>query len=329
MQSKEMFKKSQAKNSSVKIDISSFYVELQAEFLPEPLILTILLDSKTPQAHHIFIEKNQKTKDPELTRQIRYLLFGEIKNKGYDWMVSFLGLMDTIKLQRGQNHSQEVVMAQYMLKMLTIFTNILVTNLIDLQLQRAKDGEQLGVIGFVQKLVHCLTQDDYQNIISKLHQLDAEIPTSTPRDSISKNACSYGCSLLKEFSFKYLTYGTVDVADQKLKLLLLEEYATIINSQIQATLQYEQIKLPQEANQKQREDLFNAFFKERAKKMNFKMMLLTDCIAIFKSKETGEPLSQHTVQERDDLVQYIKFFGEVIDIKSIAYHDIAQLSHEG
>ena len=56
-------------------------------------------------------------------------------------MVSFLGLMDTIKLQRGLNHSQEVVMAQYMLKMLTIFTNILVTNLIDLQLQRAKDGE--------------------------------------------------------------------------------------------------------------------------------------------------------------------------------------------
>ena len=42
-------------------DISSFFVELSVDFLPEPLILTILLDSKTPLAHHISIEKTNKT----------------------------------------------------------------------------------------------------------------------------------------------------------------------------------------------------------------------------------------------------------------------------
>ena len=59
MQSHEMFENSQAKKE-FRPDISSFFVELFVDFLPEPLILTILLDSKTPQAHHISVEKSPK-----------------------------------------------------------------------------------------------------------------------------------------------------------------------------------------------------------------------------------------------------------------------------
>lgn len=49
-------------------------------------------------------------------------------------MVSFLGLMDTIKLKpkRQAPLSKDLAMTQYMLKMLTIMTNILVGNLIAL-----------------------------------------------------------------------------------------------------------------------------------------------------------------------------------------------------
>lgn len=138
-----MFENSQAKKV-VKPDISSFFVELSLDFLPEPLILTILLDSKTPLAHHISIEKEPKTnaKEPAETTQIKDLLFGG--KKGYTWMASFLGLMDTIKLnkspimaasgsQKLSSGNRELIMTQYMLKMLTILTNILVGNLITLE----------------------------------------------------------------------------------------------------------------------------------------------------------------------------------------------------
>ena len=106
-----MFESSQEKKE-VRQEISSFFVELFVEFLPEPLILTILLDSKTDVAHHISIEKGAKT-GAESSKQITNLLFGG--KKGYDWMASFLGLMDTIKLKPKKTESvsglsREVVM---------------------------------------------------------------------------------------------------------------------------------------------------------------------------------------------------------------------------
>ena len=51
-------------------------------------------------------------------------------------MVSFLGLMDTVKLKpKVKQENKELQMTKYMLKMLTILTNILVTNLSSLELQ--------------------------------------------------------------------------------------------------------------------------------------------------------------------------------------------------
>lgn len=95
-----MFESSQAKKEA-RPEISSFFVELFVDFLPEPLILTILLDSRTDLAHHISIEKSPKaglaSAEPGSTNKIKNLLFGG--KKGYEWMASFLGLMDTIKLK--------------------------------------------------------------------------------------------------------------------------------------------------------------------------------------------------------------------------------------
>lgn len=71
------------------------------------------------------------------------MLFGG--NKGYEWMVSFLGLMDTIKLKPKQaapsSSNKDVAMTQYMLKLLTILSNILVGNLIILQSKHPKQIE--------------------------------------------------------------------------------------------------------------------------------------------------------------------------------------------
>ena len=59
-------------------------------------------------------------------------------------MVSFLGLMDTIKLKPKRanvtSNNKDVAMTQYMLKMLTILSNILVGNLIALQGKQAQQN---------------------------------------------------------------------------------------------------------------------------------------------------------------------------------------------
>lgn len=75
MQSHKMFENSQAKRE-IRPDISSFFVELFVDFLPEPLILTILLDSKTAQAHHISVEKTPKisVSEPPSTKQLKDIL---------------------------------------------------------------------------------------------------------------------------------------------------------------------------------------------------------------------------------------------------------------
>lgn len=171
--------------------------------------------------------------------QIKQLLFGG--NKGYDWMVSFLGLMDTIRLKPKQQEplNKDLAMTQYMLKMLTIMTNILVGNLIALQTQ-AQAGA-IDVHTFVDSLVVCLTQPACKEIRTKLNDLDVAIPQSVSQDSVEKNALSYGCSLLKELAFKFLTYTQDEVSDLTLRRLLLSEFATIIKDHITSSQLYEQI----------------------------------------------------------------------------------------
>ena len=68
-------------------------------------------------------------------------------------MVSFLGLMDTVKLKPKVNHTGEVTMTQYMLKMLTILTNILVSNMVALDSKNCK----LDVIAYIGSIVSSLT----------------------------------------------------------------------------------------------------------------------------------------------------------------------------
>ena len=93
LKSHKMYTKSQIHTQ--KKNLCSFYVEIQQNYLPEPLILTILLDCNTQnKTYHLSIEK-----DPTLTSQESQLasyLFGG--NKGYTWLTSFLQLMQSIRL---------------------------------------------------------------------------------------------------------------------------------------------------------------------------------------------------------------------------------------
>lgn len=76
-----------------KKNLSSFYVEIIQDWLPEHLVLTVLLDCKTSNGqdttYHLSIEKEPKLTSKE-SQLVSYLFGG---NKGYKWLTSFLGLL--------------------------------------------------------------------------------------------------------------------------------------------------------------------------------------------------------------------------------------------
>ena len=62
--------------------------------------------------------------------------------------------------------------------------------------------------------------------------------------------------------------------------------------------------------------LFSNFFTVKQKKMNLEMMLLADCVTIF----NGNGVSK---EEKRNLLSFIKSLGEVVEVRAVAYHDIA------
>lgn len=63
--------------------------------MPEPLILTILMETKnTP--YHLSIEKESTNTNHLPSENISKILFAGKDHKGYDWMVKFLALMHNI-----------------------------------------------------------------------------------------------------------------------------------------------------------------------------------------------------------------------------------------
>ena len=205
-------------------------------------------------------------------------------------------------------------MTQYMLKMLTILTNILVTNLIAIN----SDSSVVG--GFIDQVVVCLTQSACPKIRARLNELDSVIPKAKAQDSVEAIATSYGCSLLKELAFKFLTYTQDEVGDVSLRRLLLSEFATIISNQIVSSRLYHTIITKPEENINN----FGTFFEAKTKKMNYEMMLLADCVPLLSS---GEEASKSWTEElKKELISYVKSLAEVAEVRAVAYHDIASVS---
>ena len=108
--------------------MSTFYVEIREDFLPEPLILTILLDCKTQQGtYHLAIEKDAKLTDQE-NKLSQYIFGGKM---GYFWLTSFLGVIQTISYTKKIPIRKELIMTQYRFKLLTILANLLISNLLE------------------------------------------------------------------------------------------------------------------------------------------------------------------------------------------------------
>jgi len=246
-----MYTKNQ--KSQTKKNLSSVYVEIQQDFLQEPLILTILLDCKATnesekKTYHLSIEKEPKHSTSKESAELASYLFGG--NKGYNWLTSFLHLLHSIKYTNA-NHVRKqpnhLLMTQNMLKLLTILSNLLISNLL-----RIDSGRTFK---FVEKLQGLLEQ----NIAQSLDDLSTpsneassagtydEIKLSITKDeqlqTRAKDAGSrpheefimtFGLNLLLELCFIFIVQCKSAVMPASLRPWILQEYGKILASLVQS-----------------------------------------------------------------------------------------------
>lgn len=120
-------------------------------------------------------------------------------------MVQFLEVMHKISFTRNKEQlSKELIMTQYMLKLLTILSNILVSNM--------------------QVLDAARTETYVQTLASALKVSLQKVNSVRPLDSDRHEAFFVGCSLLKELAFAFMDYVIEEVKEAELSRLLKFEY---------------------------------------------------------------------------------------------------------
>lgn len=156
--------------------------------------------------------------------------------------------MHTVELQpSGKNIARQVSMTQYMLKLLTILSNILITHL--LVLDAGKTDAFVAGLGQAIKETKC-----GETSLNAVNSLVPACPSSASNEQI---AMTLGCSLLKELAFKFVTYVSEEVTPAVLKTSLLKEYIKILYSLVTAELLAS--KLSRASDPEQQLQLFSDF----------------------------------------------------------------------
>lgn len=222
-------------------NLSTFYVEINLNYLPEPLILTILLDCSMPddgqKTFHLSIEK-----DPKLTREESELaahLFGG--NKGYQWLTSFLGLLQSIRFNYSSGKvKHNHIMIQNKLKLLTILANLLLSHLSNINKDLAFD--------FVQQLSQLIkeslkdsrvesdtqTEEMYHTVKQNILELQKKVVKKDRNHSVDNMVIPFGFNLLLELTFVLIVQCKSDVLPVQLRSMIIIEYDNILQSLVKA-----------------------------------------------------------------------------------------------
>jgi hypothetical protein len=182
-----------------------------------------------------------------------------------------------------------------MLKLLTILSNILVTNL------QALDSLKTEI--FVESLIAQLKLTKGGDI--SLKNVDSLVPELNEKATSEQVALTLGFQLLKELAFKFITYVSDEVTPTVLKGLLLDEFTLILHSLVKSQSLSAKLEISADPG------VFSEFFNYKVKKMNFKMMLLADCIA-----------PNEASPELKSIYGYIDALSQICEVKATAYHDV-------
>jgi hypothetical protein len=164
---------------------------------------------------------------------------------------------------------------------LTVLANFLVTNLLEFDFK--------ATTTFVSKLVTYLDQccasiPPHQMLESGDLEIRSMIPEvnegknlAEKEDSVDHLVLPFGFSLLYEITHNLNVYTAADVSSPSLRCALMKEFREILHSMITSKkLFIEGTSNPNQVN----EARLLEYMSHKRKRMNFKMMILTDCISL-------------------------------------------------
>jgi hypothetical protein len=153
-------------------------------------------------------------------------------------------------------------------------------------------------------------KSDCQSLQEAAH---AEIRGLIPEaqgDSVESLLIPYGFSLLQEITFNLVVYSAADVQSPTLRGALLQEYREILHSLITSKKVFDEaVGFIESEGRGISSSLLQEYMMLKRKKMNQKMMVLADSIALEEPLPTG-------------MLDYFQHMSEVCELKAVAYKDL-------
>jgi hypothetical protein len=112
--------------------------------------------------------------------------------------------------------------------------------------------------------------------------------------------------------FSLIVYCQADVQSTQLRKAILQEIREILNALVESKKMIDEAMLPEAPAVSEQE--LQTYMRLKRKKLNYKMLILTDCIAL------EEPLPE-------GLLDFVQKMSEVYELRGVAYKDL-QLTPE-
>eukprot|EP01016_Furgasonia_blochmanni_P051331 TRINITY_DN8065_c0_g1_i1.p1 TRINITY_DN8065_c0_g1~~TRINITY_DN8065_c0_g1_i1.p1 ORF type:complete len:461 (+),score=158.40 TRINITY_DN8065_c0_g1_i1:114-1496(+) len=230
-----------ANSKRIEKPLSTFLVEVKPRSLKDSVMIHVALDCGNPTTRHLAIKKVVKNLDSD-QQKLQQLIFGD---KGFEWLTSFLDVMDLIHFTTTDKQSQTREFAITKLKLLSILVNIVTFNLLRAEPKKTQELFQVlkngsCVDGFMQS-----------------------ITDSTPE-------IRYGLSLLSELVriFRFTLDSLIQT--EWMKRTLIQELLHMMNAIIKSNSLWEQAM----------DGAFdlNQFMAARKKRLSGTMMLFCDAL---------------------------------------------------
>ncbi|EAR84420.2 hydroxymethylglutaryl-CoA synthase (macronuclear) [Tetrahymena thermophila SB210] len=295
--------------------LSTFYVELDNEFLEEPITLHVAIECLDfdKQPIHLSIEPssnsngNQNNKNQNtINKNIQDLLFGP---KGNEWLRQIFSALEIVRFKLNKKNSENsnknlpTSKQVYRLKLITIIINLLTSSLIQLDFECSSFVIQ-ELIYFFKNNNKNMKNINVESLISAKKQSKIGL---SEQEKVKQLALIFGLNLLSECIriFKY-NNDRAHIADEYLENHLMKELFNIIESQIQAYNLWKQVQ-----GTTQTKNLnIEKFIENRQKRLCSTMMLLCDCV----------DLNPNSINP--NIMNVIYRLGQVYELEITMIHDV-------
>jgi predicted component of type VI protein secretion system len=107
--------------------------------------------------------------------------------------------------------------------------------------------------------------------------------------------------------FNLIVYCQADVQSTQLRKAILQEIREILNALVESKKMIDEAMLPEAPAVSEQQ--LQTYMRLKRKKLNYKMLILTDCIAL------EEPLPE-------GLLDFVQKMSEVYEVRGVAYKDL-------